>query len=381
MADCTGFDSTAHMTCPNGSRTWLTGAASARRGPFISPGSAGCRVLAILLAMLAAAGTGAGQRGSFPGRLESYFSTAGRLSAGERRLLAAGQPVTKLLDADESKEMAVLGAVWIDAPMRRYVEAVTDIERFENGGGFRMTTRISTPPRLEDFAALRLPDEDFADLRTCRVGDCGIKLGEQALRRFRNDIDWRAPTARDDVNALMRRLTLDYVTRYLEGGNSELAVYRDNPAPTSVAEEFRAMVDGMPGLTTQMPNLRRYLLEYPAVTLPGATSFLYWQETDFGLKPTIRISHLTIREGPEDTVVASKMLYASHYFWTGIEIRVLVPDPARGAGFWFVTVSRSRSDGLSGFAGFFVRRRVRSEVRNGALAALKVTKDKLERAR
>lgn len=141
------------------------------------------------------------------------------------------------------------------------------------------------------------------------------------------------------------------------------------------------MTDQMPELTTYMPNMRRYLLEYPKVTLPEATSFLYWQETEFGLKPTIRISHLTIREGPEDTVVASKMLYASHYFWTGLEIRVLIPDPSRGAGFWFVTVNRSRSDGLSGFTGMFVRRRVRSEVEAGTLAALKTTKQMLEAVR
>ena len=56
------------------------------------------------------------------------------------------------------------------------------------------------------------------------------------------------------------------------------------------------------------------------------------------------------------------MIYASHYFLTGLELRVLMPDPTRGAGFWFVTVNRSRADGLSGFTGMFVRRRVRSEV-------------------
>jgi hypothetical protein len=49
------------------------------------------------------------------------------------------------------------------------------------------------------------------------------------------------------------------------------------------------------------------LAGYPKVKLPDATSLLYWQETEFGLKPTIRISHLTIRTSPEDTVVASKM--------------------------------------------------------------------------
>jgi hypothetical protein len=145
-----------------------------------------------------------------------------------------------------------------------------------------------------------------------------------------------------------------------------------------VAQEFRAMVDSMPELTSYMPDLRRYLLDYPKATIPNATLFLYGQETKFGLKPTIRISHLTIQEGPDATVVASKMLYASHYFWTGLELRVLIPDPSRGPGFWFVTVNRSRSDGLSGFTGTLIRRHVRSEVQQGSLSALTATKKRLE---
>jgi hypothetical protein len=72
------------------------------------------------------------------------------------------------------------------------------------------------------------------------------------------------------------------------------------------------------------------------------------------------------------------MLYASHYFWSAIQLRVLIPDPARGAGFWFITINRSRSDGLAGFTGFFVRPRVRGEVEDGALAALRATKARLE---
>ena len=82
------------------------------------------------------------------------------------------------------------------------------------------------------------------------------------------------------------------------------------------------------------------------MTLPNADSFLYWQSAKFGLKPTIRINHLTIADEQTHVVVVSKMLYASHYFWTAIELRVLVPDPARGEGFWFVNVNQSRSDGL-----------------------------------
>lgn len=337
-----------------------------------------CAVPVAVLGLVASAGTAETGPAPFPSRLEQYLSGAAKLSREQRERLMAGAAVTKILDADGSKEVAVIGATWIGAPMRRYVEAVTDIENLERGGGFRITKRISAPPRLEDFAQLRLTDEDVEDLRTCRVGRCEIKLGEPALKRFRTEIDWRAPGHRAAVDALMRQIALEYVRGYLEGGNDRLAVYRDQSRPTFVAREFHAMTDGMPELTTYMPEMRRYLLEYPAVTIPGSTSFLYWQETVFGLKPTIRISHLTIREGESDTTVASKMLYASHYFWTGLELRVLLADPDRGPGFWFVTVNRSRSDGLSGFTGMFVRRRVRSEVERGALASLRGTKRRLE---
>lgn len=316
-----------------------------------------------------------------PTRLEGYLTKVVKPTRAERKKLLAGAPITKLLDADASKEVAVFGAIWINAPIRRYVEAVQDIENFERGGGFTVTKRISTPPRLEDFAQLHLPADDVEDLRTCRVGSCELKLGEQSLQRFRTEINWKAPNARSSVDALMQRLAFEYVTGYLEGGNERLAVYRDSARPRFVSEEFRSMIDQMPELTTYMPNLRRYLLGFPGVSLPGSMSFVYWQETEFGLKPTIRISHLTVREGPEDTVVVSKMLYASHYFWTGVELRMLVPDTSRGPGFWFVTVNRSRSDGLSGFTGLFVRRRVRTEVQDGALAGLQATKRMLEGTR
>ena len=114
------------------------------------------------------------------------------------------------------------------------------------------------------------------------------------------------------------------------------------------------------------------------MTLSNADSFLYWQNAKFGLKPTIRINHLTIADEQTHVAVVSKMLYATHYFWTAIELRVLVPDPARGQGFWFANVNRSRSDGLGGFTGSMIRGKVRGEAQDGMKAALKVTKTRME---
>ena len=337
-----------------------------------------CLVAAVVAWLCASADPRA--QSALPAQLDAYIANAVKLPPQSRAQLLAGQPVTRLLDADPSREVAVFGAVWVDAPASHYVAAVKNIEQFEKGANFRVTRRISSPPRAEDFREMDLPDEDVADLRRCRVGSCELKLSEAALARVQREIDWSKPTARADAEALARKLALDYVNGYLEGGNARLATYRDSSRPTFVGEEFRSMIDRLPALTEHLPELRRYLLDYPKATLPNADSFLYWQEAKFGLKPTIRITHLVIAPQPTHVAVASKMLYASHYFWTALELRVLVPDPARGRGFWFVSVNRSRSDGLSGFVGSIIRGKVRGEAEKGMLAALRTTKSTLERS-
>ena len=54
------------------------------------------------------------------------------------------------------------------------------------------------------------------------------------------------------------------------------------------------------------------------------------------------------------------------------------PDPSRGDGFWFASVNRSRSDGLSGFVGSLIRGKVRGEAEKGMQSALTITKNMME---
>ncbi len=313
-----------------------------------------------------------------PPTLARYIDERVKLTPDQLVQLQAGKAVTKLLDADPDSEVAVFGMVWIDAPLERYLASVRDIEQLEKGGNFLATKRISNPPRPEDFEALTLPDEDIADLKDCRIGSCDVKLGGPALTRLQKAVDWSRPSAAADANKAMRVLALEYVNGYLEGGNSRLAVYRDSERSSFVSKEFASLISRTPPLAADMQTLKQYLLEYPAVTLPNAESFLYWQNVKFGLKPTIRINHLTIVPQSTGVVVASKMLYATHYFWTALDLRALVPDPPRGRGFWLASVNRGRSDGLSGFKGNVIRGRVRSEAEKGMEAVLLKTKERLE---
>jgi len=335
-------------------------------------------VAAVSLLPLTVAARAGGAQQSLPPALASFLAEEAHATVSDRETLLAGNPLVRLLEADPSKEIAVFGAIWVNAPRSLYVQQVKNIEQFERGSGFRVTRRISDPPRAEDFAALTISDEDFEDLKNCKIGDCVLKLDADGVQALCTEVDWRKPTAKAEAMALFRRLALDYVKGYREGGNARLGIHRDRERPTFVANELRSIIERLPRMGAELPDLTRYLLDYPNATLKSSTDFLYWQETQFGLRPTIRISHLVIDDGPRQTVVASKMLYASHYFWTALELRVLLPDPARGPGFWLVTVNRSRSDGLSGFTGRVIRGRVRSEVEDGTRGALTATKARLE---
>jgi hypothetical protein len=73
--------------------------------------------------------------------------------------------------------------MWINASPHRYVEGVKDIENFERGNSFMITKRISEHPKVNDFADWHLPEEDFTDLRTCRVGNCELKLSGQTIEK------------------------------------------------------------------------------------------------------------------------------------------------------------------------------------------------------
>ena len=124
------------------------------------------------------------------------------------------------------------------------------------------------------------------------------------------------------------------------------------------------MTDRMPALTEYLPAHRRYLLDYPKAMLPNADSFLYSQDAKFGLKPTIRINHMTVADEQTHVAVVSKNVNASHYFWTAIELRGPIWIPARPR----FPVRQRQSQPLGrtgGFTGSMIRGKVRGEAQKG----------------
>jgi hypothetical protein len=314
----------------------------------------------------------------------TFFKNNIKLTDKEVRTIQQGTPVTKILETPVKNEVAVFGAVWVNAPTEDFVERQMDIENFETGDAVLAIKKLSDPPKLEDFATLEIPEEDLEDIRDCKVGDCEVKIDEPALVRLQKEIDWSAPDAHDKANALIRKMNVEAMDTYRKGGDKAFAAYRDKKRPTFLDKEFDGLLANSPYLMKYVPEFHRYLDEYPDAELPGSKEFIYWALNKFGLKPTFRISHVVVYPIPygdkTEYVIGSKMLYSSHYFHSALELKFLVTDDLRpnAKGYYLVSLNRSRSDGLTGFFGGIVRSAASKEARKGLSTFLEVGKQMLE---
>jgi hypothetical protein len=75
------------------------------------------------------------------------------------------------------------------------------------------------------------------------------------------------------------------------------------------------------------------------------------------------------------------MLYTTHYFNTGVELKFLVQEPDSAGSYYLVIGNRSRSDGLTGFTGAVLGGKIRGKAREGLGSYLAAVKSNLERAR
>ena len=298
----------------------------------------------------------------------------------------AGRPVAKVLGWGGPSEVYVFGAVHVEGSPDTYLAAARDVGRLSGTPGYQGIGEIREDSTVADLSALAFDPDDVKALKNCREGSCDVQLPTSGIQRFRDGVDWSRPDAADQANALARAGVLQLVQTYRRGGNEALGEYRDKQHPARVADQFQTMIGRASTLPDVLPELRRYLLEYPNAELAGADSFFYWEKVSFGLKPTIRVNHAVIyrgtAQGREFGVVAIKQVYATHYFHTALDTSVCVDDGATVAphGFYLLTLKGSEQEGLTGVKGSILRKVVVDKTRSSLESALASIKRSVEQA-
>lgn len=288
--------------------------------------------------------------------------------------------VTKIIETGESREVAIAGVVRIRATTSFFLRMFRDIERFDTAA--IAVKKISSPPILEDFDDLSLPESELKLLRKCRIDACGMKLGEEGLDRLERDVDWDGPNALREVETVLRELGLGAVEAYLEGGSGALGAYRDKKNPVFIADELGALLDNSPYILAYRPELHDYLLNYPNAELAGSDDFIYWASYDYG-KPVIRLSHVTIYsiENGENAsaIVTGKHLWFTHYFMTGLDLHALVRDEQTpDDAFFLVSLIRVRTD-IGGLFGSLLKKTASGTVLENVHGYLESSKAAIER--
>ena len=335
--------------------------------------------LALPLVLLALRGLAAQER---PAALDRFLTRMVGLAPGELAALSRGETIARILPTANDLDVAVFGIVHVTKPRATFVQRQRDVPR-----ALRMPTRsdvgvFGTPPRLEDVAAVQVAGKDLDELRQCQPNECNFKLPATDMARLRTTIDWPAPDAGARVTEYVRQRIVEYVTAYRERGNAALVVYDDNGG-VHASDALVAMLRDSTYVFRMAPSLGRHLVEYPTDSLAGAAETIYWSLDNLPhVRRVLRILHETMYSPPElpgTTMIATKQIYADHYFEAGVEILTAVDDSvAASGGFTLVAVRHYRFDHLPRGGLLNLRGRVIDGLRDNVRADLARMKRDIE---
>ena len=253
-----------------------------------------------------------------PQDVQQYLLQVAKFSPAEMAALENGTVITKVEPGGVDTEILTVAAVKIRATADQVVSYYGQMISYVDGAITKAFGKFSNPPTAADVKDLSLDPEDVAQLRSCKRGNCDIRVGGAGLDTFRSSVNWNAPDAASQVNVLARQAVLGYVSAYVKSGDAALVTYNDRSEPVSLKQQWQSILAGSPYFQQYSPALREYLEQYPRKTLQGATDVLYWVKEDYtGLKPVISVVHGVIYAAPERPgriVVVQKQLYASHYY-------------------------------------------------------------------
>ena len=294
-----------------------------------------------------------------------------------------GRAVAKVVESRTPDEVFVFGSVYVQSTPEKYLKLASDIDALRKLPSYLAIRKFSDPPQLSDLDGFTLEADDIKHLKNCEPGKCDVQLPTEAMDAFKQSVNWPAPDAADQVNQLAQKMALEAIERYRRGGNAALGTYMDKHHPAVVGETFTSLLSRSKALPAYLPELERYLLEYPEAQSENIQSEFYWEKVNFGLKPTLRIVQAVVYRDfrSKDAVyaVAVKQLYASHYFETALDLTICVRDQENpDRGFYLITLKGSQQAGLTGLKGGIVRKVAVDKTRSSLERALGAIKQKLE---
>ena len=299
-----------------------------------------------------------------------------RFTSDDLRRVSEGEAVARSLDAADD-EVAIGGAVRIRVPPAYYVARFRAIETFKRDSAVLQIGRFGDRPAASDMAALQLGRRDVDDLRGCRPAECRVKLDAAGISRFAS----RRPTPETDqqLSAAFTEHLAAYTARYVGGGNDQLIEYRDHEQPRPLLSGLRQILQHSNDLADGLPAMAQAIGAFDGSVPHGVDGFVYWSHEMVGPRSVVTLTHaLVTSPGEGVTALASKQIYASHYFTASLGLTLLFERASASPDTLVIYVNRSRVDFFDGLLGGAKRSIVRSRARSATVRILRDLKVRLE---
>lgn len=310
--------------------------------------------------------------------LWGIVSREAHFAGKDRAAVERGRAAARAL-ASPGPVIAIAGIVEVKAPIAVVASRIEDIEWYKSAPGVLQVHRFSDPPAAGDLADLHLDRSDLEAMKHCRAGACAIKLPPGTIEKMADAIDWKQPDASVRAEEFFRAELLDYVTRYRAVGNAVLGAVPEGPEAGSPAARLQAILSGSACLGEFGPELLAYLRDYGGGTMTGAEDFLYWSREKQAGRAVISVTHVTAcRPAAARVAMASKQIYASHYFGGSLGLTMLECVAGDESATMMVYVNRSWLDVFGGFFGGAIRRQVSRKAVSGLQKNLERTRRRVE---
>jgi len=296
-----------------------------------------------------------------------------------------GDAVAITLDAPDKTEIAMLGVVRIPVPRAFYLDRVQTLTGFLASQTRSAAGAFADPAQAGDVSSLALEQSDARSLEKCKLFSCDVKLPADLMAKLRRELA-RSRDPEPITDSIMREWVVSYVNAYRADSSEELVVYDDTKRSVRSSEAFRELLsEPMPAGIDSQP-FAQMLASPRSARPPEVTSRISWEMDRLsGLKPTLEVVERSIYSPstrPNESFLATKLLYASHYFESQIDF-IMVADAESPAGtteMYLIIVRRQKFDDLPSGGLFNIRGKAVKRLRDGLRATLANTRIEMMKA-
>lgn len=313
-----------------------------------------------------------------------YYQRVGLTANQIDGVMHRGEALALSLPTRNENEIFLFGTIYINATPDDYLRYYSEYSHSREPQVIATKT-FNSPPQLSDLKGFNLDPQDVETLKRCNPSNCPVLLPEGVIENMHKRVDWSAPDRNQKVNQFMQQSVLQHLENYARAGGKALGMTHDGSGQSvSIQQQFDYLLSYKKPLPAN-PAFYSYLLSYPEGRPQGADTWYYWDNVNFGFKPTLRLVQVFtmkgVNPGEPALSIAGKQLYATHYFETAVRFTFLFASSGgpNKPGMYLVEVMGSELSGLSGFSGDIIRRVAKDKSVADLQTALGEIKKTLER--